>query len=207
MQERYKMIIGICGFKGSGKDTLASFLCDRGFKKLSMSDPLKDAISDLFNWDRFLLQGDSIRSRKWRETPDSEWEELAGKGIFKEDNHITPRLVLQKVGSELFRDKVHPDFWVLCMKKRIAAILKEASQTGDNLRGIVIPDIRFSNEVQLCDYVVRITRPTDPKDVSNLHISETEHLKFKYDLIVNNNGAIYDLEKYADDILLHSMNK
>ena len=40
------MIIGICGFKSSGKDTLAEFLIkDYGFKKLSFASALKDIVA------------------------------------------------------------------------------------------------------------------------------------------------------------------
>ena len=40
------MIIGCCGFQGSGKDTIADYLQNiYGFKRESFAGPLKDAIS------------------------------------------------------------------------------------------------------------------------------------------------------------------
>ena len=46
------MIIGICGFKGSGKDTVADYLVKhKDFIKISFASVLKDIITILFNWE------------------------------------------------------------------------------------------------------------------------------------------------------------
>ena len=39
------MIIGISGLIGSGKDTVANFLIEKGFVKGSFADSLKDSVS------------------------------------------------------------------------------------------------------------------------------------------------------------------
>ena len=65
------MIIGICGFIGSGKDTAADFLCNlHNFKRLSFASTLKDAVSNVFGWDREMLEGRTQASRDWREQKD-----------------------------------------------------------------------------------------------------------------------------------------
>ena len=67
-------LIAICGFQGSGKDTLANILIEKyGYTKVSFGGILKDAISIIFNWDRDLLEGTTIKSREWRETVDDWW--------------------------------------------------------------------------------------------------------------------------------------
>ncbi len=67
------ILIGVVGFMGSGKDTVADMLIDRGFIKDSFARTLKDAASVLFGWDRQMLDGTTVESRQWRERPDTFW--------------------------------------------------------------------------------------------------------------------------------------
>ena len=47
------MILGVTGFIGSGKDTVADYLCTfHGYKRISFAASLKDAIASIFGWDR-----------------------------------------------------------------------------------------------------------------------------------------------------------
>ncbi len=69
-------LIGICGFIGSGKNTVADYISQKyEYQKVSFAAGVKDAVSVLFNWDRKMLEGDTEESRKWRETPDTWWTE------------------------------------------------------------------------------------------------------------------------------------
>ena len=66
------MIIGLVGFIGAGKTTVANILHEEhNFHKLAFSDTLKDVVSSIFGWDRELLSGDSVESREYRETPEA----------------------------------------------------------------------------------------------------------------------------------------
>ena len=59
------MIIGICGLIGCGKGTVGDILVDDyGFTKLSFADKLKDGVATVFNWDRAMLEGDTVESRE-----------------------------------------------------------------------------------------------------------------------------------------------
>ena len=65
------MIIGVTGLIGSGKDTIADYLCThKGFKRISFAASLKDAVSSVFGWDREMLEGTTKSSRVWREQVD-----------------------------------------------------------------------------------------------------------------------------------------
>ena len=93
------MIIGLVGWIGSGKNTVADILATQhSYKKDSFAAPLKDATANIFNWPRKTLEGDTDHSRHFRECVDPYW---ANKLQIK---NFTPRLALQIVGTELFRE-------------------------------------------------------------------------------------------------------
>ena len=128
------MIIGICGLIGSGKGTVADILVDyHDFKKISFADKLKDGVAQVFGWDRAMLEGDTDRSRIWREKVDQFWTQETGR-------EITPRLVLQEFGTDCMRNGFDDGIWVSLVKKHMI----------DNPHyNYVIPDVRFPNEMSM----------------------------------------------------------
>jgi len=51
------MIIGLVGFIGAGKGTVADILVEKhGFIKESFANSVKDAVSVIFGWDRTFLK-------------------------------------------------------------------------------------------------------------------------------------------------------
>ena len=59
------MLIGLVGLIGSGKDTVAERLVtDHGFKRDSFAKSLKDAVGNIFGWDRLMLEGQTTESRE-----------------------------------------------------------------------------------------------------------------------------------------------
>lgn len=126
------MIIGVCGFIGSGKDTIADYLVNvHGFRRESFANTLKDAVAAVFGWDRVLLGGRTKEAREWREQVDPWWSERLNLP------NLTPRWVLQYWGTEVCRQGFHDDIW-------IASVENKLRKSKDN---IVISDCRFPNEI------------------------------------------------------------
>lgn len=127
------MIIGITGLIGSGKDTIANHLIEQySYERYSWATPLKDITSQLFGWDRDMLEGATAEQREIREQIDPWWDQKLNK-----HDRVSPRWVLQFIGTEVMRNTLHPDIWILAGMKRIAG-----------KKNIVIPDTRFPNEIK-----------------------------------------------------------
>ena len=129
------MIIGLLGFIGSGKGTVANILQQEyNFKPDSFASSLKDACAAIFDWPRDLLEGDTVESRAWREVTDDWWAQKLGIPDF------TPRLALQLIGTDSLRNYFHQDIWFLTLQNRLR-------KNPD--ANVVISDVRFPNEVKM----------------------------------------------------------
>ena len=197
------MIIGVCGFIGSGKDTVADYLVNfHAFRRDSFAGSLKDAVAAVFGWDRELLEGRTKQSREWREEKDEWWSNRLGI-------HITPRHVLQQWGTEVCREGFHDDIWIASVENKLR------STTDD----VVISDCRFPNEVKAIQAaggkVVRVVRGENPewftlahrephmmhKTYPHVHASEYSWVNTKFDYVLDNNGSIEDLYKQIKNLV------
>ena len=126
------MLIGLSGYIGSGKDTCASILEQHhGFQRLSFASAIKDIVSSLFGWDRDDLEGSTPSSREWREEIDTWWTEQLGR-------IVTPRIILQMVGTEMFRDCLSPRFWTTVLKRKIEKIQERGRDRHPPFGGILL---------------------------------------------------------------------
>jgi len=201
-----KHIIGVVGWIGSGKDTVADHLVSHhNFKRESFAGSLKDAVSAVFGWDRQLLEGATKEARAWREKVDQWWADRL------QIENLTPRLVLQLWGTEVCRQNFHNDIWIASLEKKL-----------DNAdTNIVISDCRFPNEVEAIHkmggsvyWVQRGEKPPwyniakgasmgNAKDLEqikalNIHASEWAWLNTNFDYIIDNNGTLEDLYHTVD---------
>lgn len=175
---------------GSGKDTVAEMLCkDHGFHRLAFADALKDGVAAIFQYPREMLEGNTPESREWREKEDPWWSERFG---YK----VTPRILLQKMGTEAGRNGISLQLWTAALEKRI----------GDK-ENVVITDVRFPNELLFLKhkkaFAIRIKRGRDPtkEDLLKMHISETAIDNYNFDYTLYNVGTLNDLQGSIDDML------
>jgi hypothetical protein len=201
------MIIGVCGWIGSGKDTIADYLVNiHGFRRDSFAGTLKDAVAAVFGWDRELLEGRTKEAREWREQVDPWWSKRLNMP------NLTPRLVLQLWGTEVCRKNFHDNIW-------IASVENKLRNSQDN---IVISDCRFPNEIKsireaggkvvwvrrgnLPDwYNAAVSYNSGPEknttwalskdtlDLANVHPSEYAWVGMDFDLVVYNDTTFDDL--------------
>ena len=178
------MIVGLVGFIGAGKGTVRDTLVrEYGYHGFAFADALKDAVATIFTWPRGLLEGDSNASRAFRERIDPWWSHKLGY-------EVTPRLILQKMGTEACRHGIADNIWIAALEKRI-----------HGYDDVIISDCRFPNEIDFVrsagGVILRVKRGKDPstEQLANLHISETAWLPYEPDICINNNGTIDDLKK------------
>lgn len=117
-------IIGLTGFKGVGKSTLADKI---GGKVISFSAPIKEMLEVIIPR-RFLYKEKEAQ--------------IAG---FPEG--VTARLCLQTLGTEWGR-AMYPDIWVNFAEIAILAYQTEARSKQMSER-IILDDVRFENECQM----------------------------------------------------------
>jgi hypothetical protein len=208
------MIIGVCGFIGSGKDTIADYLVNyHGFRRESFAGSLKDAVAQVFGWDRTMLEGRTKQAREWREQVDTWWAERLGMP------NLTPRWVLQYWGTEVCRRAFHDDIWIASLENKLR----------NSKDDIVISDCRFPNEIKSIKdaggIVIRVVRGAEPawyndavavnkghthigwaiaKDrlaKCNIHASETAWVGTDFNAVLDNNGSIESLFDQVRDLV------
>jgi hypothetical protein len=171
------MIIGVTGYKRSGKDTVADFIIgDYGFKKYSFAFPIKETVKICFGWTDEHVYGEL------KEVEDPYWG-------------ISPRLALQLFGTEFaqvmlpelcpgFKEKTGRTIW-------LRHFLKMVDDAGDSVNW-VIPDVRFPHEVEGIKskngIIIRVIRD-EVKPSGPLHDSERFIPELPHDYEIDNNST------------------
>ncbi len=125
------MIIGLCGCKRSGKDTVARFLtdtCNRKVRLFAFADALRDVVKITFGFDDCDFQDDV--SKETKISP-----------LFP-GSQFTPRRALQFIGTDLFRNQVDPDIWVKIAENKLTQEQEEGTV-------VIVTDVRFENEMNM----------------------------------------------------------
>jgi len=201
------MIIGICGLIGAGKDTAADYLVNlHHFRRESFASTLKDAVAQVFGWDRTMLEGRTKQAREWREQIDPWWADRLNMP------RLTPRWILQYWGTEVCRHGFHDDIWIASLENKLR-------RSQDD---VVISDCRFPNEISAIKNaggrVIRVIRGAEPAwydsavsvnrgpdgnstwslsrrrlEKLGIHASETAWVGTEFDAVLDNNSTLDDL--------------
>lgn len=209
------------------------------FENKKFADVLKDFICMLLGCTREMLE-----NREFKESPlGPEWEkyriirkgyrnsyvsteEEALKLFAKYTNlryvkvKMTPRLLLQLMGTECGRQILHPNIWVNAVMANYVPIDHISVPNDDRLHGEsytkviypdwIITDMRFPNELTSVKeregITIRVNREsiyrTGRVIVKDEHPSETGLDNAKFDYTISNNGTIKELVDEIREILI-----
>jgi len=175
------MLTGLTGKAGSGKTSVARILCeDYGYVESAFADNLKAAASCIFGLDL-----EHFYDGKLKEVVDPFW-------------NMTPRAMLQKLGTDACRSIFGDDVW-------IRSAQKESSRVGAAF--IVFSDVRFENEAQMIrnhgGLIVHVAgrKESALSAESQGHVSEVGVEVSVDDYIFNNTGTFEQLPREVADLV------
>lgn len=186
------IIIGICGRKRHGKDSVGCVLYDQhGFMPTAFADPVKRVAMDVYglSWDQCYGDGPE------KEAIDPRWG-------------LSPRAIMQLLGTEVGRS-IHTDTWVKHTLSNIQSAYEGYGFRWRNDRarefvhqwtsppvGWVITDVRFPNEAEAIrkvnGKVWKVVQPSLGISTDE-HPSETSVDQIVADLILTDQGTLADL--------------
>lgn len=168
-------LIGITGRARSGKDTVANFIVAAvGGYRYSFADPIRAMLIPL---------GVDMSDPYWQARKE---ELIPALGV-------SPRRMMQTLGTEWGRQLINPDLWLIMAHQRLL-------QSGP---GMVIPDVRFDNEAAWIrkhgGRIVHVIRP-DTKAVE-AHASEDGIEMQDTDARLFNSGTLEELQLSVRELL------
>lgn len=169
-------VIGICGRKYVGKDTVANYLVRRhGYQAVAFAAPLKQGLLSMF-FDRGLT---------YAHLNDPALKEIPLPFLFGR----TPRQLMTSLGTEWGQGMVAREVWVELLRSTVD---KMQAYGG---RRIVVTDCRFIHEEAMLSqlgaqlwYVQR-----DAAEADSSHSSETEPIGRLRTATLSNNGTLEQL--------------
>jgi hypothetical protein len=251
------MILAISGKSQSGKDTVGKIIqylthcrndkttweewqllqntkmCDWKIKKFA--DKLKDIVCLLIGCTREQLEDETFKNTElgpeWIQCFNSDYDLIEEKDYDEEIGHfseyLTPRKLLQLIGTECGRNIIHPNIWVNALMGEYEPIWKHSrlkitipydkEDIDVDYPNWVITDVRFPNEAdaikQRDGIIIRVNKNKEqllrdkgihiPKHLlTPEHESETALDNAEFDYVIDNNGTIEKLIEQVKYILV-----
>lgn len=168
-------LIGLTGLAGCGKTTARQFLQENGWQHVKMAGVLKDMCRVFF--DAAGLDSDRCIEGDLKETC---LDELMG---------VSPRHVMQTIGTEWGRGCVHESIWVVLAEKRAADLMGMGHD-------VIFDDIRFDNEADMIHSLGgKVVAISGRGGISGSHESENG---VHPDFTIENKSTI---ERFKNDVL------
>lgn len=168
-------LIGITGKARAGKDTVASFIvAAQGGYRYAFADPMRSMLRCV---------GIDLDDPYWQ---DRKEEIIPALGV-------SPRRMMQTLGTDWGRELINPDFWIIMASQRLLL----------NGPGMVISDVRFENEAEWVrkhgGRVIHVVRPT--ADAVEAHVSESGIKVDALDIQLFNTGTREELQDSVRSML------
>lgn len=168
------MLIGLCGYARSGKDSAAAVLKDiADFQKAGFADALREMA---------LALNPAVAPNENEPDGLMRYADLVDAITYDEAKKLPEvRRFLQRLGTEAVRNVFGQDAWVDALRRRLEPLPAKAN--------IVITDVRYDNEAayvhEVGGHLWRIVRPGT--QAANDHPSETTQRGFNvdYELVAN----------------------
>jgi hypothetical protein len=187
------MLLGLNGFKGSGKDTVADYLvANYDFEKVAFATKLKEATAALF--DISLEDIDEFKAQGRIQVFD---------GVFEGIKVYTGRAILQRIGTEVGRDIFGKDFWLDQVLPNPDDYFETACDVFQKyqVENLVVSDVRFPNELKRVKDLRGTTWRIYRDGVSDGHASEVKPPDKLIDDVVDNTGPIESLYEEIDSLM------
>lgn len=170
--------IALHGLPESGKTEVAKWLiANCGFTRIGFGDHLKQVVMIAYDLDFEQVYGDL-------------------KDVIDLRYGITPRFILQQLGTEVCRT-IHPDTWIFPIKRILDDPNYHQPYFGETIRcdRVVIDDLRFPNEVDMLltfgTVLIHIERPNhSPADPLVLSHESNRPLQTKFDMTISNDSDL-----------------
>lgn len=201
-----RKILGLCGLAGAGKDTVASFFMERGWIRVGFADALYKEVAEAFG-----VSVAFLGNRETKEQPlpqmalincknkefikvfmrevmnNQEGSKMVSDDLIKElEKFQSPRVILQKWGTEFRRANYGDDYW----RSQLAELFEKHPQEN-----FIITDVRFPDEAKLIEQYgglnARVIRPgISTLTSSTSHSSEQAMIEYSTPFeFINNEGA------------------
>lgn len=159
-------LIGIAGPARAGKDTLASYLLDNlsdDWSRSSFADPLKEMLRAI---------GVDCSDDK--------------KAVVSDDYGVTPRHMMQTLGTEWGRHMIDGDIWVKAFARMNAG------------KCVIVPDVRFENEAALVREHGVLIHLVGRGGIEGNHVSENPIAFMPGDIVIDNSRDLAWLHAQVD---------
>lgn len=204
------MIIGVSGRARSGKDSIAQIMIDRfNFSKIAFADSLKEISAKAFEIELLDFHDNSKKDVAFLKPlqvninhieslvmllkgagcapSQAQIDALVADGLAM--TFVSPRDLLQRVGTDLCRNHLGDSVWIDIFKGKVQKMEGHC----------IITDVRFLNERQVikdlngCNFL--ILRPSLP--AMSLDAHESEHIAMseeKIDVVIYNDSTVRSLQ-------------